>query len=100
MLDVTKTKSLTEFNRNSRECVERLKETGQPELLTVNGEAAVVVQEAAAYQELLKKADYADTVEAIRKGMAEHGRGDAIPMREALEQLAQKAGFSLVEPRE
>ncbi len=95
MLDITNTKSLTDFNRNSREHVQRLCETGEPELLTVNGEAAVVVQDAGAYQELLRKADYFETVEAIRAGMAAHERSEGVPMLEALEALANKSGFSL-----
>ncbi len=95
MLDITNTKSLTDFNRNSREHVERLKQSGEPELLTVNGEAAIVVQEAGAYQELLRKADYVETVEAIRAGMAAHERGEGVPMREALEAIANQAGLSL-----
>ena len=45
--------SLTDFQRNTREHVERLKQTGRPEILTVNGQAQLVVQHAAAYQRLL-----------------------------------------------
>ena len=95
MLDITDTKSLTDFNRNSRKHVERLRESGKPELLTVNGEAAVVIQDAGAYQELLRKADYVETVEAIRAGMAAHKRGEGIDVLKALENLANKNGFSL-----
>ena len=95
MLDVTNIKSLSDFNRNSREHIEWLQETGEPELLTVNGEAAVVVQSAAAYQELLRRADYTETIAAIREGLAAHGRGEAVSMRKALEALANKNGFSL-----
>jgi prevent-host-death family protein len=95
MLDITDTKSLTEFNRNSREHVERLRETGKPELLTVNGEAAVVVQDAAAYQELERQAEYATTVKAVRAGMEAHDRGEGIDFLEALEGLAKKNGIKL-----
>ncbi len=95
MLDITDTKSLTEFNRNSREHVQRLRESGKPELLTVNGEAAVVVQDAAAYQELERRADYAATVQAVRAGMEAHDRGEGIDFLEALEGLATKNGVKL-----
>jgi len=95
MLDITDTKSLTDFNRNSREHVERLRESGKPELLTVNGEAAVVVQDAAAYQALLRLADYATTVQSIRAGMDAHDRGEGIDFLEALEGLAVKNGIIL-----
>ncbi len=95
MLDITDTKSLTDFNRNSREHVERLRETGKPELLTVNGEAAVVVQDAAAYQKLLHQADYTTTVQTVRAGMEAHERGEGIDFLEALEGLAAKNGIKL-----
>jgi len=95
MLDITDTKSLTDFNRNSREHVERLRESGKPELLTVNGEAAVVVQDAEAYQDLLRQADYATTVQAVRAGMDAHDRGEGIDFLEALEGLAAKKGIIL-----
>jgi PHD/YefM family antitoxin component YafN of YafNO toxin-antitoxin module len=45
--------SLTEFHRHSKAHLKRLKRSGRPELLTVNGKAVVVVQSAAAYQRLL-----------------------------------------------
>jgi PHD/YefM family antitoxin component YafN of YafNO toxin-antitoxin module len=46
--------SLTDFNRNTKAHLKRLKRTGRPELLTVNGKAEVVVQNASAYQRLLQ----------------------------------------------
>ena len=48
-------RSLTDFQRNTREHVERLKVTGRPEVLTINGQAELVVQAAAAYQRLLEE---------------------------------------------
>jgi prevent-host-death family protein len=45
--------SLTDFNRNTKAHLKRLRRTGRPELLTVNGKAEVVVQSASAYQRLL-----------------------------------------------
>lgn len=45
--------SLTDFTRNTKAHLKRLKRTGRPELLTVNGKAEVVVQSAPAYQRLL-----------------------------------------------
>jgi len=46
--------SLTDFARNAKAHLRRLKRTGRPELLTVNGKAEVVVQNASAYQRLLE----------------------------------------------
>jgi prevent-host-death family protein len=47
-------KSLTDFQRNAQTHLKRLRRTGRPELLTVNGKAAVVVQSAAAYRRLIE----------------------------------------------
>ena len=46
--------SLTDFARNIKGHIKRLKRTGRPELLTVNGKAEVVVQSASAYQRLIE----------------------------------------------
>jgi PHD/YefM family antitoxin component YafN of YafNO toxin-antitoxin module len=46
--------SLTDFAKNTKAHIERLKRTGRPELLTVNGKAEVVVQSATAYQLLIE----------------------------------------------
>ena len=75
MIELTDIKPLTDFLRNSKAHVAGLKETGKPELLTVNGEAAIVVQDAKAYQELMSlaaqardDARLADALKAFRKG--------------------------------
>ena len=49
--------SLTDFNRNTKAHLKRLRRTGRPELLTVNGKAEVVVQSAGAYERLIKMLD-------------------------------------------
>jgi prevent-host-death family protein len=46
--------SLTDFSRNTKAHLKRLKRTGRPELLTVNGKAEVVVQSASAYERLVR----------------------------------------------
>ncbi len=46
--------SLSDFSRNAKAHLKRLKRTGRPELLTVNGKAEVVVQSATDYQKLIE----------------------------------------------
>jgi PHD/YefM family antitoxin component YafN of YafNO toxin-antitoxin module len=57
--------SLTDFARNTKAHLKKLKRTGRPELLTVNGKAEVVVQSAAAYQRLL------NLLEKLKQGLDE-----------------------------
>jgi hypothetical protein len=47
--------SLTDFARNTKAHLRRLKRTGRAELLTVNGKAEVVIQNATAYQRLIEE---------------------------------------------
>ena len=49
--------TLTDFKRNAKEYVERVKTTKSPLILTVNGKAEVVVHEARAFQEMLDRLD-------------------------------------------
>ena len=60
MLDIsTDIDSLSNFKRNTPEFLRQLKATGHPVVLTINGKAELVVQDATAYQKLLQIADEA-----------------------------------------
>jgi PHD/YefM family antitoxin component YafN of YafNO toxin-antitoxin module len=95
MLDLNQIHPVSDFNRNTREHIQRLKETGKPEVLTVNGHAEIVVQSAKAYQELLNAAELSETLAGVRRGLAQAKRGQGRPMRGFLEKLARKHGVSL-----
>src|SRR2546430_13732302 len=49
-------------SRNTAEFIKRLEETGAPVLLTVNGKAKLVVQDAASYQRIRELLDQAETI--------------------------------------
>ncbi|HET7230098.1 MAG TPA: hypothetical protein VFJ16_08860 [Longimicrobium sp.] len=87
MFDLSDIGSFDEFDRNRREHLERLRQTGRPRVLTVDGEQEFVVQSAAAYRELLRRLDYAETVISIRDGLEAVDRGDTLPLDEAFEQI-------------
>lgn len=66
---------LTDFKRNTSEFLAQLKRTGEPVVLTINGKAELVVQDAASYQKLLDVADRAAVVEAVRQSLEEMKAG-------------------------
>ncbi len=73
MIDVTQDiQTLTTFKRNSLGLMKRMKKTGRPLVLTVNGKAEAVLLDAAAYQEV---AGHLDVVASIRRGLAQAKRG-------------------------
>lgn len=70
---------MTTFRNNSAEIMRRLKDTKRPMILTVNGKAAAVVQDAEAYQHLLDLAAQASALEGIRQGLEDLRSGRARP---------------------
>ncbi len=94
--------SLTNFKRQTAEYLERLHESGEPVVLTVNGKAQVVVQDAAAYQKLVEaaaKREREETISAIREGLADVEAGRTKPARQVLRALAKKYGIATGEKR-
>ena len=88
--------SLTNFKRPTAEYMARLRKTGEPLVLTVNGKAEVVIQDAAAYQKLVEaaaRADYDETIAAIKAGLADVDAKRTKPARAALKTLAKKYGI-------
>ena len=78
-MDITKDiRPLTEFKRETLRFVARLKETGRPSVLTVNGKPSVVVMDAAAWQDMQDQIDYAQTARGIRKGLDQARAGEGI----------------------
>jgi PHD/YefM family antitoxin component YafN of YafNO toxin-antitoxin module len=53
MIHIEDIHSLTDFTRNTKAYAKQLKKTKRPAILTVNGKAEFVVQEAKSYQEAM-----------------------------------------------
>jgi prevent-host-death family protein len=88
--------SLTNFKRQTATYLKQLHQTGTPVVLTVNGKAKVVVQDAAAYRRLVERAaqvEREETVAAIREALADVEAGRTKPARQALKALARKHGI-------
>lgn len=73
--------SLTDFQRNTKAHLKRLKESGCPEVLTVNGKAELIVQNAAAFEEMI------DAIRGIQRGLDEATAGKGKPFPIALDEI-------------
>lgn len=94
MLDISKDiRSLSDFKRNTTDLMRRIKRTGRPVILTVNGRAELVVQDASAYQRILELAERMEAVQAIRQGIKDVEEGRVQDAREALEKLRAELGI-------
>jgi prevent-host-death family protein len=95
MLDIDKDiRSLSDFKRNTSQFLTQMRETGHPVVLTINGRAELVVQDAAAYQELLDKLDELETLAGIKRGLADVEAGRVTPLEEFEKQFLKKHGLS------
>ena len=91
MLDLAKDiQSLSHFKRNTANVMKQMRESGNPVVLTVNGKAEIVVQDAAAYQRLMALAERAEMMEFLREAKADADAGRTLPAREFLQSLGQK----------
>lgn len=84
--------SMSAFKRDSASVAARLKKSGKPIVLTVNGKAELVVQDAAAYRRLQERAALAETVEMVaflKRSAADIERSDTLPAEEFVRSLGR-----------
>ena len=82
--------SLTDFKRNTSDFLAQLKSTGRPVILTINGKAEIVVQDAKSYQRLLDLAERLETIEAVKEGIASANRGEGRPIDELFDDIEKQ----------
>jgi prevent-host-death family protein len=91
MLDLANDiRSLSDFKRNTVDLLDRIRKTGNPMVLTINGKAELVVQDAEAYQALL---DRVETLEGIQRGVADVKAGRTKPAPQVFDKLRRKHGI-------
>jgi len=73
--------AMTTFRRSPAKFLKHLKKTQKPLILTVNGKAEAVVQDAECYQRLLDIAALADAREGTRQGLEDVKKGRVGPAR-------------------
>ncbi|HEX8465306.1 MAG TPA: type II toxin-antitoxin system Phd/YefM family antitoxin [Abditibacterium sp.] len=86
-------RSLTDFKRHTTELTEQLRTSGRPLVLTVNGKAEFVVQDAASYQAMTEALERAATIEGIRRGLEQSARGEGRPASEFFAEFRARHGI-------
>ena len=84
---------LTEFKRNTANMMRQMKKTKRPLVLTINGKAELIIQDARSYQLLLERLDRLEAIQAIREGIKDMEEGRVHDARTALESLGTKLGL-------
>lgn len=93
-MDITKDiQPMTTFRNHSAEFMQHIHKTKRPVVLTVNGKAAAVLQDAEAYQRLLDIAASASAAEGIRQGLLDKASGKTRSARVAFAELRKEYGL-------
>ena len=91
MLDISQDiHSLSEFKRKTSDFLARMKTTGRPQVLTINGKAELVVQDAESYQKLLNLVERVEAIEGIERGLDSMNRGKGRAADKVLARLRKK----------
>jgi len=95
MLDIGKDiHSLSDFKRNTSEFLEQMRGSGHPLVLTINGKAELVVQDAISYQKLLDRVDQVEGLAGIERGLSDVEAGRVTPLRKFEQEFRAKRGVS------
>ena len=93
MVDIQEIHSLTDFLRNHKTHVSRIKETRTPEILTVNGKAEIVIIDVESFQAMVEKIARLETIEAIKAGYEAAKRGEVRSLDEFDAEVRAKYGL-------
>ena len=87
MFTMDSIRPISDFSRKPAEHIKRLKKTGLPEVLTINGKAEIVIQDAKAYEEM---SSLLHSLKQIAKSVKQHEAGEAVLATESFARLSEK----------
>lgn len=90
MIRMTDIHPLTDFLRNYREHLKRMKKGGRPHVLTVNGKAELVIQDAASFERLMDHLDEVEAIAGIRHGLQDVDAGRTRGTKKVLDGMRRK----------
>ena len=64
-----------------------MRNTGHPIVLTINGKAELVVQDATSYQQLLNTIEELETIMGIKKGLEDLAQAHTKPLHHFVEEM-------------
>ena len=86
--------SLSTFKRDTAKFVRQMKKSKAPVVLTVNGKAELVVQDAGSYQELLEAKDRMEAIEGIKRGLESLRRNAGKPAEKFFREFFSERGIA------
>jgi PHD/YefM family antitoxin component YafN of YafNO toxin-antitoxin module len=85
--------AFSEFQESGKAFLVTLKETKAPIFLTVDDKAAIVVQDAESYLQLLDRIELLESIESINKSVKEFEQGEGLSLKKAFQEFQEKYGL-------
>lgn len=92
MIDATDVHPLSEFQRNAKASLRKLKRTRRTQVLTVNGRAAAIMLEPEVYRQIMDLAEQALLGESLKAAMDDFRSGKGISLAEFDRRIDAKLG--------
>lgn len=88
--DLEEIHSLSDFQRNAKQYIVRMKKKRRPLVLTINGKAEIVAVDVKSFQEMLEIIDRVEAVEGIRRGLESKKRGEGKTLEQFDKEMRKK----------
>jgi PHD/YefM family antitoxin component YafN of YafNO toxin-antitoxin module len=88
--DLEEIHSLSDFQRNAKQHIMRMKKKRRPIVLTINGKAEMVALDVKSFQEMLDIIDRIEAIEGIRRGLESKKRGEGKTLEEFDKEMRKK----------
>jgi Phd_YefM. len=92
--DLEEIHSLSDFQRNAKQHIVRMKKKRRPLVLTINGKAEMVAVDVKSFQEMLEVIDRVEAVEGIRRGLESKKRGEGKTLERFDKEMRKKFKIS------
>jgi PHD/YefM family antitoxin component YafN of YafNO toxin-antitoxin module len=92
--DLEEIHSLSDFQRNAKQHIVRMKRKRRPLVLTINGKAEMVAVDVKSFQEMLEIIDRVEAVEGIRQGLGSRKRGEGKTLEQFDKEMRKKYKIS------
>jgi prevent-host-death family protein len=90
--------SLSDFKQNASKLVRQIQQTKEPIIVTVNGKAAVVVQDAESYQTMIDARERAESAAVLRERLEYvKAGGKLVAADDVFDRISSKYGISFTD---
>jgi prevent-host-death family protein len=90
MLNLSHSRPLNQFQKEAPELLHQFETDKTPIVITINGKAAAVLQDAESYEKLLNRLELLETLAGIRQSLGEFEQGKGVSIHKAFEDLQKK----------